>query len=236
MELALALAPLAALAGALVFGWFCVRLSGVYLAMLTLAFAQIVWSIAFQWDAVTGGSNGLVGVWPAAWLAGKQAYYWFTLALVAAALVALAWIAHSPFGYALRGVPRFAAARRGDRHRRAAHAVAAFALAGAFAGPRRRALRVLEGQHLAGDAGDSALGRRAGDGAARRPQRARRAAARRRRVHLAVGLRSRAPPTTGARCSARRSCFIVLAFPMGIGGALRSGCVRRRDERQRYAQ
>ena len=46
------------------FGWFCVRLSGVYLAMLTLAFAQIVWSIAFQWDAVTGGSNGIVGVWP----------------------------------------------------------------------------------------------------------------------------------------------------------------------------
>ena len=47
-----------------VFGWFCVRLSGVYLAMLTLAFAQIVWSIAFQWDSVTGGSNGLVGIWP----------------------------------------------------------------------------------------------------------------------------------------------------------------------------
>ena len=34
-----------------VFGWFCVRLSGVYLAMLTLAFAQIVWSVVFQWDA-----------------------------------------------------------------------------------------------------------------------------------------------------------------------------------------
>ena len=52
-----------------VFGWFCVRLSGVYLAMLTLAFAQIVWSVVFQWDALTGGSNGLVGIWPAAWLA-----------------------------------------------------------------------------------------------------------------------------------------------------------------------
>ncbi|NDP43680.1 MAG: ABC transporter permease, partial [Aromatoleum sp.] len=50
MAAALAVSPLAALAGALVFGWFCVRLSGVYLAMLTLAFAQIVWSVAFQWD------------------------------------------------------------------------------------------------------------------------------------------------------------------------------------------
>jgi branched-chain amino acid transport system permease protein len=48
-------------AGALaaaIFGWFCVRLSGVYLAMLTLAFAQIAWSTAFQWDAVTGGPTG----------------------------------------------------------------------------------------------------------------------------------------------------------------------------------
>ena len=36
---------------AVVFGWFCVRLAGVSLAMLTLAFAQITWAIAFQWDA-----------------------------------------------------------------------------------------------------------------------------------------------------------------------------------------
>ena len=37
---------------AVVYGWFCVRLSGVYLAMLTLAFAQISWSIVFQWDSL----------------------------------------------------------------------------------------------------------------------------------------------------------------------------------------
>ncbi|MEP7207654.1 MAG: ABC transporter permease, partial [Casimicrobiaceae bacterium] len=99
---ALALAPLAAFAGAVVFGWFCVRLSGVYLAMLTLAFAQIVWSVAFQWTAVTGGSNGLVGIWPAGPLATKQAYFWFTLGMVGAGLAAVAWIAQSAFGYALR--------------------------------------------------------------------------------------------------------------------------------------
>ena len=102
MEAALALSPLTAVVGAFVIGWFCMRHSGVYLAMLTLAFAQIVWSIAFQWDTVTGGSNGLVGVWPSTWLASKQAYYWFTLTLVAAALCALAWIAGAPLGYSLR--------------------------------------------------------------------------------------------------------------------------------------
>lgn len=102
MELSLVLAPVAAAVGALVFGWFCVRLSGVYLAMLTLAFAQIVWSIIFQWDDFTGGSNGLTGVWPAEWLADKRNYYYLTLALVAAGVLLLRRALFAPFGYALR--------------------------------------------------------------------------------------------------------------------------------------
>jgi branched-chain amino acid transport system permease protein len=102
MELALALAPLCAGLGALVFGWFCVRLSGVYSAMLTLAFAQIAWSTAFQWDALTGGSNGIVGIWPAPWLASKTAYYYLTLLLCASAILLLWKGLYSPFGYALR--------------------------------------------------------------------------------------------------------------------------------------
>src|SRR4029078_3026831 len=48
MEMALVLAPFCAGLFAVIYGWFCVRLSGVYLAMLTLAFAQISWSIIFQ--------------------------------------------------------------------------------------------------------------------------------------------------------------------------------------------
>ena len=102
MELALLAAPLAAAFGAVVFGWFCVRLSGVYLAMLTLAFAQIVWSVVYQWDEVTGGSNGLTGVWPAAWLADKTAYYYLTLALVLGSVLLLRRALFAPFGYALR--------------------------------------------------------------------------------------------------------------------------------------
>ena len=102
MEAALVLAPLAAGIGALAFGWFCVRLSGVYLAMLTLAFAQIVWSVAFQWDAFTGGSNGLIGVWPSAWLASRTAYYYLTLGACLAGIAILWRVLYSPFGYALR--------------------------------------------------------------------------------------------------------------------------------------
>ena len=102
MEATLIVGPLIAALGALVFGWFAVRLSGVYLAMLTLAFAQIAWAITYQWDNFTGGSNGLTGVWPSEWLSDKATYYWLTLALVLAGLWALRRILFSPFGYALR--------------------------------------------------------------------------------------------------------------------------------------
>ena len=102
MEVALVVAPLVAAAGAVVYGWFCVRLSGVYLAMLTLAFAQITWAITYQWDSFTGGSNGLTGVWPAEWLTDKRMYYWLTLALVGLGVWWLRRVLYSPFGYALR--------------------------------------------------------------------------------------------------------------------------------------
>jgi branched-chain amino acid transport system permease protein len=92
---------LAGLAGVL-FGWFCVRLSGVYLAMLTLAFAQIAWATAFQWVDITGGDNGILGVWPSEWAKPKLVYFYIALTLAAAGVLALRRIIFSPFGYALR--------------------------------------------------------------------------------------------------------------------------------------
>jgi branched-chain amino acid transport system permease protein len=102
MLLGLAVAPLAAALLAVACGWFCVRLSGVYLAMLTLAVAQIVWSVAFQWTGITGGDNGILGVWPASWASDKRSYYLLALALVVGAVWLLRRIAGAPFGYALR--------------------------------------------------------------------------------------------------------------------------------------
>src|SRR4051812_7838177 len=100
--LALIVAPVAALMGALLFGWFAVRLSGVYLAMLTLAFAQIVWSILFQWEGVTGGSNGILGIWPQAPFDSRPAFYLMTLAIVVAGVLLLRRFLFAPFGYAMR--------------------------------------------------------------------------------------------------------------------------------------
>ena len=113
MESALLLAPLVAGVGGLMIGAFCIQLSGVYLAMLTLAFAQILWSVVFQWDAFTGGSNGISGVWPAPWAAETRGYFYVCLALVVMALATLRRLVFSPFGYALRAgrdAPRRAAA------------------------------------------------------------------------------------------------------------------------------
>ncbi len=98
----LLLGPVMGLIGAVVFGWFCIRLSGVYFAMLTLAFAQIVWSIAFQWVEVTGGDNGILGIWPDPWLATPARFYWLALALAALVVAGLRFLVFSPFGYALR--------------------------------------------------------------------------------------------------------------------------------------
>ena len=102
MVAALAAAPAAAAVGGLVLGWFCVRLSGVYLAMLTLAFAQILFAVAFQWYPITGGDNGILGVWPAGWVSGAGRFYYLTLVLVGIALLLLRRTIYAPFGYALR--------------------------------------------------------------------------------------------------------------------------------------
>ncbi|WP_276199454.1 ABC transporter permease [Chelatococcus sp. XZ-Ab1] len=130
----LLLGPLLGVAGAILFGWFCVRLSGVYFAMLTLAFAQIAWSIAFQWVEVTGGDNGILGVWPASWAASPAAFYWLALAVSVAGIVALRVLVFSPFGYALRATRDSALRSEAIGIDRSRVQWAAFVIAGTFAG------------------------------------------------------------------------------------------------------
>jgi branched-chain amino acid transport system permease protein len=144
MSLAIAIAPMVALAGALLFGWFCVRLSGVYLAMLSLAFAQITYAIVFQWYTFTGGDNGLVGIWPAPW-ASPMVFYYLALALNLAALALLRRFVFAPFGMTLRAcrdAPLRADAIGIDLR---THQWLAFAIAGTFAGLAGGILAFLKG-------------------------------------------------------------------------------------------
>jgi branched-chain amino acid transport system permease protein len=134
---------------ALVFGFFCVRLTRIYFAMLTLAFAQIVWAICFKWNEVTGGEQGmpdipypdfawaerlgtvvpLLGGWRTA-----EYFYFLTLLLVAGCFWALHRIVDSPFGRVLTTIRENPERAEfiGVNVRR--YELAAFVLAGAFAG------------------------------------------------------------------------------------------------------
>jgi branched-chain amino acid transport system permease protein len=134
MEPALLAAPIVAGAFAALFGFFVVRLSGIYLAMLTLAFAQIAYAVCFQWVEITGGDNGVVGVWPSAWAAPRNAYYYLVAAFCILAIATLRRITYAPFGHALR------AARDSEQRADAIgidvrlHRWLAFMLAGSAAG------------------------------------------------------------------------------------------------------
>jgi len=98
--------------------------------MLTLAFAQIVWAVATQWTWLTGGDDGILGVWPT----GAVPFFWWVLALTSIAIWLLQRIIRSPYGLALMAArdsePRaLAIGLQPERLR-----MVAFALSGAAAG------------------------------------------------------------------------------------------------------
>ena len=134
MLLALPVAPLVAAAGALLFGFFVVRLTQTYFAMLSLAFGQIVFTVIFKWKAFTGGDDGLLDVWPPPLLKSPVAYYYFALAVVALCVFILHAVVESPFGYALRAIRENPRRARfiGINVRR--HQLIAFVISGAFSG------------------------------------------------------------------------------------------------------
>jgi branched-chain amino acid transport system permease protein len=134
MGLALLLAPVCIGLLAVIIGWFCVRLSGVYLAMLTLAFAQICWSIVFQWGGFTGGDDGILGIWPAKWASSVTAFYYLTMFISIGGILLLRYLLFTPFGYTMRACrdSRLRAASIGIDVTR--HQWFSFAVAGIFAG------------------------------------------------------------------------------------------------------
>ncbi|HWI35788.1 MAG TPA: branched-chain amino acid ABC transporter permease, partial [Burkholderiales bacterium] len=127
-------APIFAGLAAVFLGWFAVRLSGIYFAMLTLAFAQIIWSVTFQWFEFTNGELGILNLWPAEWARDHRVYYFLTLAICAGGILLLRRMVFAPFGASLR-------AGRDSELRAEATGVdvrrqkwIAFAVAGAFGG------------------------------------------------------------------------------------------------------
>jgi branched-chain amino acid transport system permease protein len=102
----------AALLGGVVVGFFCLRRRGIYFAMLTLAFAQLLYFVGFHLADWTGGDDGLRGIAvPAVGLFGLRlpldrsvVFYYFTLVVVGLAVAALRRILDSPFGAVLQAI------------------------------------------------------------------------------------------------------------------------------------
>jgi branched-chain amino acid transport system permease protein len=95
---------------AVLIGPLIVRLRGVYFAMVTIAFGQVFFFIAFRWSSVTGGDDGLTG-WSRApinlgftsidILHNVNAFYYVVLVFFAIAATIMAWLIRSPFGHTL---------------------------------------------------------------------------------------------------------------------------------------
>ncbi|MGH7210097.1 MAG: ABC transporter permease subunit, partial [Acetobacteraceae bacterium] len=86
-----------------VMGIIILRRRGLYFSLLTLAFSQIAFEVAYNWTNLTGGENGLQGV-PRPWLGGFAAFHIFTLATVVIGLWFLWRLAHAPFGRVLQAL------------------------------------------------------------------------------------------------------------------------------------
>jgi len=112
MPLLLAVFAAALLTGILAIGvgWICTLATGVSFSMLTLAFAQLLYAIAFKWTAVTGGSDGLAGIprtpgpFGLAAFSGRAGFYYLALGCLAGAFVLCSALVRSPFGAVLRGI------------------------------------------------------------------------------------------------------------------------------------
>jgi len=102
--IAIVAGPIVAGAVGAIVGWFCVRRTHVYFALLTLAFAQIIWTIIFEWYGFTGGDNGIVGMPVPDLLMSISHYYYFSLVVVVICLILLWMIGNSPFGKILQAI------------------------------------------------------------------------------------------------------------------------------------
>jgi branched-chain amino acid transport system permease protein len=119
-------------------GWLAVRSGGVYFLMLTLAIGELTAQLATRLTSVTGGSNGLFGI-PSVRVGGEPLtlaglVYWYVLAFALLGFLGLWWVAHSPFGGALRGIRDNEPRMRSLGYSPFRYKFVAFILAGGFAG------------------------------------------------------------------------------------------------------
>ena len=105
--LSVVVGALAGMLSAMIIGPFLIRRRGIYFSLLTIAFGQVYYFIAYRTNGITGGEDGLTSERPA--LVGSvqlhdQSFYYFALVLFAIMMIALAYLTRSPFGRTLRAI------------------------------------------------------------------------------------------------------------------------------------
>jgi branched-chain amino acid transport system permease protein len=135
--LVVALGALSGAATAALFGLFAIRASGVYFLMITLALGMCVWGLAYRWNSLTGGDNGInlpgrpeFGLR----LADDLTYFYLVMGFFIASLATLHLLAASPFGRSLVGIRERELRMRVLGYNTWLHKYAAFVIAGAFGG------------------------------------------------------------------------------------------------------
>jgi branched-chain amino acid transport system permease protein len=133
-----ALGMAAGAATAAFFGLFAIRASGVYFLMITLALGMCVWGLAYRWNSVTGGDNGINmsgrPVFSGITLADDLVFFYLVLGFFIACFFALQLLVSSPFGKSLVGIRERELRMRILGYNTWLHKYIAFVIAGAFGG------------------------------------------------------------------------------------------------------
>lgn len=122
---------------AALFGLFAIRATGVYFLMITLALGQCVWGLAYRWNSLTGGDNGInmtgrpnFGID----LSNDVTFFYLVFAFFAASLLALYVLVRSPFGRSLEGIRERELRMQILGYNTWLHKYIAFIIAGGFGG------------------------------------------------------------------------------------------------------
>ena len=132
--------PLGMLVGAAMaafFGLFAVRATGVYFLMITLALGQCVWGLAYRWNSLTNGDNGINVTGRPSFgldLTNERTYFFLVFAFFAVTLLALYILVRSPFGRSLEGIRERELRMRILGYNTWLHKYIAFIIAGAVGG------------------------------------------------------------------------------------------------------
>ena len=136
--LVVALAMLGGAALAAFFGLLAMRASGVYFLMITLALGQCVWGLAYRWNSLTGGDNGInLSQRPRFFgvdLANEMTLFYLVFALFAISLLVMDMLVRSPFGRSLVGIRERELRMKILGYNTWLHKYLAFVIAGAFGG------------------------------------------------------------------------------------------------------